>query len=313
MDNLMRTFSENSERPSFLPMPQGRLVFMVEPNGFDVLDAINPHMKGADGLLHRIDKEKALVQWEALKAAYLAIGMNVTVLSARPDCPDMVFCANQTLPFFDREGLPAVILSNMADDRRNLEVDDLRVQLNARGLRTYSLPDRQRATLFEGMGDALWVPGRRLICGGHGYRTHASIYQAIETLTETPVILFELQNPKFYHLDTCLSLLDAQTALACREGFTASGWTMLERLFPRLIEVPLNEADAPGFACNAHCPDQKHVLIQRGNALTCKALEAHGFTPIELDTSEFIKSGGSIFCMKMQCHWDSWPVNQLVI
>lgn len=289
------------------PMPHGKSLFMVKPDGFDVLAAINPHMLDEAGQLQTIDRTRAKEQWLALVSAYEHIGFNPQQFDSSRDCPDMVFCANQSFPFLDRDGSPAVVLSNMREDSRQLEVSLLAEQLAAHGVRTYPLVPRTAQSCFEGMGDALWVPGRQLICGGYGFRTDRSIYESLQAITGVSIVLFELRNPKFYHLDTCLSLLDEQSALACRAGFTKEGWLILERLFPRLIEVELNEADSPGFACNAHCPDQKHVLLQEGNLKTCAALRAHGFIPIELDTSEFIKSGGSVFCLKQQCLWDHWP------
>lgn len=293
---------------SLAPMgPSGRLIFMVDPQGFDVLKAINPHMQTESGELQRIDRARAERQWLSLVAAYQRLGFEVAVLRSDPRCPDMVFCANQTFPFIDAEGRPSVLLSNMADDLRHREVAFLQEQLEAHGVRCYELAPRSSESLFEGMGDALWVPGRRLICGGYGFRTAAPIYERLKSLTGAALALFELRHPKFYHLDTCLSVLDPQTALACRAGFTEQGWRELRDIFPRLIEVPLAEADSPGFACNAHCPDQKHVLIEAGNRQTNAALVLHGFIPIEVETSEFIKSGGSVFCMKMQCAWDRWP------
>jgi N-dimethylarginine dimethylaminohydrolase len=74
---------------------------------------------------------------------------------------------------------------------------------------------------------------------------------------------------------------------------------LLKSIFNNLIEVPLEEADSPGFACNAHCPDQKHVIIQTGCQKTLQLLKDYDFVPLEVDTSEFIKSGGSVFCMKL--------------
>ena len=315
MRPLMRTSADipHTGASGFEIMKQGRLVFMVEPDGFDVVAAINPHMKKADGSLHTVDRSLARAQWESLRQTYVNLGTEVPVLRSRPQCPDMVFCANQTLPFIDRDGTPAVILSNMADSLRHSEVQALSTQLESLGIRSYQLPERHKETMFEGMGDALWVPERRLICGGYGFRTHSSIYSQVQALTGVPIALFELRHPRFYHLDTCLSILDPISALACRTGFSEEGWRMLEKLFPRLIEVPLEEADAPGFACNAHCPDQRHVLMQRGSERTCAALRSHGFQPVELDTSEFIKSGGSVFCMKMQCPWDKWPETRLAM
>jgi N-dimethylarginine dimethylaminohydrolase len=69
-------------------------------------------------------------------------------------------------------------------------------------------------------------------------------------------------------------------------------------MFERVIEAPENEARGL-FACNAHSPDGRHVVIQRGCTETNTALEQAGFAVIEVDTDEYLKSGGSVFCMKL--------------
>ena len=135
--------------------------------------------------------------------------------------------------------------------------------------------------------------------GGFGYRTHESVYEDVGRLTDATIVLFELKNPRFYHLDTCLSILSDHSVLACREAFTDRGWQTLNQLFSDVIRVSSVEADSPNFACNAHSPDAKHVIIQKGCTATNLALEQRGFKPVECDTSEFIKSGGSVFCMKL--------------
>ena len=76
---------------------------------------------------------------------------------------------------------------------------------------------------------------------------------------------------------------------------------MIHALFDEVIEAPEDESRQL-FACNAHCPDGRHVIIQRGCAVTVARLQAAGFTPIEVDTDEFLKAGGSVFCMK-QMFW----------
>ena len=82
------------------------------------------------------------------------------------------------------------------------------------------------------------------------------------------------------------------------EAFTPDGRALIETLFERAIAAPEDEARR-GFACNALCPDGRHVLIQRGNTVTNSRLEAAGLEVLELDTGEFMKSGGSVFCMKL--------------
>lgn len=289
---------------SFPLLPQGRLIYMIDPQYFTIVQAINPHMQDASGKLNTVDIPKARAQWQSLRKIYEDLGFRVDVLNPAPDCADMVFCANQTFPFLKSDGSKAVVISNMASDLRHREVAPIGEQLSSRGVDCIVLPPRSAATLFEGMGDALWVPGRKLICGGYGIRTQKEIYQILESVTGTTIVLFELADPKFYHLDTCLSILSDKTVLACRAGFTAEGWEQLGGLFEHVIEVALDEADAPGFACNAHSPDGKHVILQRGSEQTCERLRSAGFVPIEVDTDEYIKSGGSVFCMKLQSLWN---------
>jgi N-dimethylarginine dimethylaminohydrolase len=164
---------------------------------------------------------------------------------------------------------------------------------------THSIGNRGEGYFFEAMGDALWLGQTKFILGGYGMRTDRRVYENLAQLTQSPVAIFELKHAKFYHLDTCLSILNSSTALACKQAFTDEGWELLHALFSNLLEVPLQEADAPGFACNAHCPDGKHVIIQKECTKTVQLLQKHNFIPIEVDTSEFIKSGGSVFCMKL--------------
>lgn len=301
MGRIVRNASElNFDIRSTPKMPLARRILMVRPTYFHVDNPINPHMRKADGTLHVLDKVKAMAEWETLRATYRSIGLEVYAGEATSGLPDMVFCANQSLPFVSRTGEYRAIPSNMTNDMRQREVLAIQAALERAGYNTDELPARDSSTLFEGMGDALWLPGHRVLLGGYGHRTHRSIYGKVAEITDATVLVFELANPRFYHLDTCLSILDARSVLACRDAFTPEGWELVEKVFPNLIEVPLAEADSPVFACNAHCPDGKNVLMQLGAKETVLKLQESGFHPIELSTEEFIKSGGSVFCMKLQ-------------
>ncbi len=280
-------------------MPLANKVMMVDPAYFNVDTPINAHMVKEDGSLHKLDKNKAQAQWQNLKNAYERIGFNVFVVQSVKDLPDMVFCANQSFPYVDACGNPHAVLSNMFNDRRNQEVSYINAFLSQHHYQTHRIASRTDGFFFESMGDALWIPGKRFILGGYGFRTDKRIYDILSQTAQAPIAIFELTHPKFYHLDTCLSVLNANTALACKEAFTDEGWELLARIFSQIIEVPLLEADSPGFACNAHCPNGKHVIIQTGCVETEKLIRNNGFIPVSVDTSEFIKSGGSVFCMKL--------------
>jgi N-dimethylarginine dimethylaminohydrolase len=275
-------------------LPPPNRVVLTTPTHFDVEYVINPHMSENVGAVR---KEVAWQQWKAVRAAYTALDRKPVVVNGQPGLPDMVFCANQTLPFYnpgaDTEG---VVLSRMHSEHREGEVTYYDRFFDDRGYDVKSLPDDLDAD-FEGMGDALWHPTRRLLWGGYGYRTSPEAYEALSDLLDVPVVLLRLTDPDYYHLDTCLCPLDAEHALVAPDAFDDTGRALIESFFDTLIEVPDHEARHQ-LACNGHCPDGKHVLIQEGCELTNDRLREHNFVPVELDTSEFLKAGGSVFCMK---------------
>ena len=268
-------------------------VLMVRPTYFDVLYEINPHMAGNIGT---VDKTLAEEQWNALKGTYETLGFPVHVIEGVEGLPDMVFAANQTFPFVDSTGQQRVILSKMASDLRQPEIVHFSRWYSKQ---QYDVIEQTVPPIeFEGMGDAIWHPGRRLLYIGYGFRTNEGALQRAAKCIDCDVVGLELVHPHFYHLDTALSVIDESTALYVHEAFTSDGVAMLQKMFARLIPVPLIEAKE-GFVTNGHSPDGKHFIVHKGNALTAAALTNIGITVLEVDTSEFLKSGGSVFCMKM--------------
>lgn len=281
-----------SSDQSTMPIP-GRL-FMVDPTFFNVEYIINPHMEGHIG---SIDTQLARSQWDQLKSIFEQIGLEVHVIPGEPGLPDMVFCANQSLPCWRQNGSNEVLMSIMHADQRKGEVPYIESFYREQGYAIHYL-DGNTITDFEGMGDAIWHPGRRLIWGGYGFRSSIEAYHNISTLFNVPVIALELRDPAFYHLDTCLCMLNETSALYYPNAFTDEGVAILKAFFPNLIAIDEDEA-IHGFACNALCPDGKNVVLQSGLTRTNKTLQNAGFTVHETDTSEYLKSGGSVFCMKM--------------
>ncbi len=274
-------------------LPRPVRVLMASPEHFEVAYVINPHMEGAVGTVNRSEARR---QWDALREAYETLGVQPSVIEGAEGLPDLVFCANQTLPYY-RDGRKGVLLSRMHAPERRPEVEHAARYFQRLGYETQPPPGPEGAA-FEGMGDALWHPGRYLLWGGYGFRTERSVYEHIAAALGVRVLLLRLGDPDFYHLDTCFSALSPEAVLIYPGAFTAEGLALIRRLFPVVVEAPEDEARRL-FACNAHCPDERHVLIQAGCAETCARLRAAGFMPQELQTSEFLKSGGSVFCMKL--------------
>ena len=101
-------------------LPRPSRVVLTTPTHFDVEYVINPHMSENVGT---VKQDVAWQQWKALRAAYTALDCNPMVINGQPGLPDMVFCANQTLPFYTPDtDTKGVVLSRMHSEHRADEV-----------------------------------------------------------------------------------------------------------------------------------------------------------------------------------------------
>ncbi len=275
-------------------------ILLCHPQFFEVVDVKNAHMKDQIG---KTNKGKAILQWENLVSEYKKIAeegglSEVSILKGEEGLEDMVFAANQTFPFLDREGNKKVLLSNMKHPNRQKEVPFYQRFFEQKGYHACSLPSN---LLFEGMGDLLPVPGtQRAICG-YGFRTGVSTIDHLKHLTQLDIVGLELVNPDFYHLDTCLVPLNTTTVLYTPTAFSEQSNRQIKQLFSSCIEIPEHEA-RQGFALNMHViTDQARqwAILQQGNTETEKILRGLHLKVIPVDTSEYIMSGGSVFCLKM--------------
>lgn len=278
-------------------------VLMCTPDYFNVIDVKNPHMEGHIG---SIDKARACDQWNAIKAIYQNLVKEKVLedfleIPGAPGCEDMVFAANQSFPWRSEDKTKEVVLSNMKHSSRQMEVPYFQAFYSNLG---YKITHLKETKLFEGMGDTIPHPGKNLLYGGFGHRSDTIAYQELAALLKVPVVTLELEDERFYHLDTCFLPLDQNAVLLYPGAFTKEGLIALKKLFSKVIEVPLEEAEK-GFALNAHVitnKDKKVAIIEKGNKFTNQILNETGFKVFEVDTSEYKKSGGSVFCMKMMLY-----------
>ena len=274
-------------------MPLPGKVLMVEPTHFSVEYVINPHMTDNVGM---VDKMEAQNEWDLVKSTFKQIEIDTHILEGQEGLPDMVFCANQSLPFIDENGKKHVFMSIMHAEQRKQEVAYIEQWFRQAGYETHYL-NEGAIDDFEGCGDAIWHTGKRLLWGGYGYRSSLRAYEKISDTFELPVIALELVDDAFYHLDTCFCVLDKNSVLIYPDAFTDEGLELINAIFETVIEATEYEAKKL-FACNATCPDGRNVIIQEGCTDVNKKLRDAGFAVHEVNTGEFLKSGGSVFCMK---------------
>jgi N-dimethylarginine dimethylaminohydrolase len=265
-------------------------ILMSDPKFYTVSYAINIHMVDENGDLNQVNPIKALQEWLSLKRCFEKLGYPVDSISSVPGLPDLVFSANQSLPLPDGR----VVLSKMRSSERDPEVEVFKSWFETKGISDFIKMD----SYFESMGDVLWHPGKLLLWGGFGFRTVEPALDELFKKTKIPIITLKLINEKFYHLDTCFSLLDEKTLAYFPGAFDQETNDFLEKWFERTIILDEIEA-VEYFAGNCYCPDGKNVILHPGSEKFEKELFKLGFKIHHVDTSEFIKGGGSVFCMKL--------------
>lgn len=303
MKTTSRVYKAIDFNSSFEQLPSRQepdKVIMVSPDYFDIVDIKNVHMIDQAG---NLDRNLAIQQWNNLKSIYLelkekGILSKVNVIEGSKNCEDMVFAANQSFPWQKNDEEKTVVLSKMRHESRQREVPAFRSFYQKEG---YTVLELKKAGIFEGMGDFIPLPGKQLLFAGYGHRTEKQALEEISELLDLPVIELNLINEKFYHLDTCFIPLNKETLILYPEAFSPEDFRGLKKLFKNVLTIPKKEAEN-GFALNAHIINSlagKVAVLQEGNTEMNRILEENGYNVYTTNTSEFIKSGGSVFCMKM--------------
>ncbi|MDQ3826649.1 MAG: amidinotransferase, partial [Actinomycetota bacterium] len=147
----------------------------------------------------------------------------------------------------------------------------------------------------EGAGDLIWTGS--LLLAGTGFRTETAAHREAQEVLGIPVVSLQLVDPRFYHLDTCLLVLDdsSDTPLIAYypPAFSPGSQRVLARLFPDAVIA--GAADAGCLGLNGVSDGGSVVLPVEAQDLGC-ALAARGFEPLFVDMSEFRRAGGGPKC-----------------
>lgn len=275
----MTVLDPSAVRPDRTARP--RRYAMCPPRFFTVSYSINPWMQPAVP----VDRDRALRQWQTLRDTYVALGHQVEDIEPAPGLPDLVFAANAGLVIDGR-----ALASRFRHPERTGEEAVFLEWFRARGYET-----RQAALCNEGEGDYLVTASG--ILAGSGFRSDTDACREVAEYFGRPVVPLTLVDPRFYHLDTALAVLDDDTVAYWPGAFSAPSQAVLRRRFPDAVIA--TEADAAAFGLNA-CSDGRHVVLAAGATVLAGRLAAHGFEPVPVDTSELQRSGGSAKCCTLE-------------
>jgi N-dimethylarginine dimethylaminohydrolase len=268
----------------FMLSTSARRYLMCPPTFFDVQYAINPWMR----LGERVDPARACKQWTALKATLEALGHHVEEMSPQPGLPDLVFAANGGIVIGAKAMAPAFRFSERA-----AETPFYADALKQRGYERVAAPH----SLNEGEGDFLLVGST--ILAGSGFRSDELAAAEVGAYFGLAVVSLTLADPRFYHLDTALSVLDSNTIAYLPEAFDPASRGVLRDLFPKAILA--EDADARKLGLNL-VSDGANVVMSAEAPGLARAVGERGYQvhPIEFD--EFRKAGGGIKCCVLSLH-----------
>ncbi len=266
-----------------------RHYLMCPPTYFAVTYAINPWMNPNVPVNHDL----AEIQWDVLRNTYLSLGHTVDLIDPEPGLPDMVFAANGGLVVGGR-----AYSAKFRYEQRQPESESYRNWLKRREINAF-----EPIQTNEGEGDFLTLGS--MIFAGSGFRTSIAAHVEAAAAVDRPVVSLELVDPRFYHLDTCLAVLDDGNGTAPADiayypaAFSPHSQRTLRDLFPNALIV--SEADALVLGLNA-VSDGYNVVLPAAATGMIDQLRDRGYNPVTVNLGELLKSGGSVKCCTLELH-----------
>ena len=259
-------------------------ILMCPPKYYNIEYVINPWMK----IGTEINRDEAYANYNLLKENYESSGMEVLEIEPVEGLPDMIYTAN--IGYAERD---IFIKANFKAPERRKESEIAVNYFEKLNYKIHTLPED---IFFEGQGDIIRSETKYFI--GYGERSSIKVKEHLEQILDKEFHPIELNNPYFYHLDTCLGPLNDETTMINPVAFTREGLELINSQFKNIIIA--DEQDNNSLACNL-VVNKNNVFIGKGISEKLKReLESYGFKVIEIDMTEFLKGGGSVKCLTQE-------------
>jgi N-dimethylarginine dimethylaminohydrolase len=275
---------------------QHRRYLMCRPEHFTVSYSINPWMEPT----RPTDTAKALRQWQSLYDTYVALGHEIELIDPVEGLPDMVYTANGG---FLIDGIAYGPKFRFAE--RAAEAPAFIDWFGANGFDVV-----EPAEVNEGEGDFLLVGDT--ILAGTGFRSTGDSHREVGEVFGREVVSLTLTDPRFYHLDTAIAVLDPVQGPSAGSGtggveraniaylpgaFDARSQGILAERYPDAIRV--SDADGSVFGLNSASDGRNVIISPRATGFEAQ-LRERGYTPVLVDLSELLLGGGGIKCCTLE-------------
>jgi len=234
------------------------------------------------------DNAIARDQWQKVYDIYTKqLGWEVVLAEPVNHLPDMVFATDCCLMIGGK-----ILLSNFRFPERQPETAKFKEWFEANG---YGTQMKQAKSRFEGGGDNL-VCGDKILAG-YGFRSDPEAADELREYFGLEVVPLRIVDPFFYHLDTSVAVLSADTIAFYPPAIDEESQKRLRAAIPNCIEATLEEAQ--GFGLNAVSDGRTIITSDESQSLLDK-YRAAGFETIGTPILEFRKSGGGVKCMTLE-------------
>ncbi len=258
-------------------------ILMCPPDFFDIEYEINAWMHQTD----QPSEQTAAQQWQKLHDIYTdQLGWTVHLITPVKGLPDMVFATDCCTIVDDK-----IMLSNFRYPQRQPETEQFANWLRQNGYTNI----KKANSFFEGGGDTM-LYGDKIIAG-YGFRSTPEAHKELEEFFNRQVISLKIVDPRFYHLDTSLCVLDSETVAYYPGAIDEQSQSRLRAAVPNLIES--TEEEAKGFGLNA-ISDGKTVICSDESESLLQKYRDNGFKVIGTPILEFRKSGGGVKCLTLE-------------
>lgn len=269
---------------------QHRRYLMCRPEHFTVSYSINPWMEPS----RPTDTALAVRQWQALYDTYVSLGHEIELIDPLEGLPDMVYTANGG---FVIDGIAYGPKFRFRE--RAAEAPAFIDWFAANGFEV-----AEPVEVNEGEGDFLLVGDT--ILAGTGFRSTGDSHREVGEVFSREVVSLTLTDPRFYHLDTAISVLDPvegpggvdkANIAYLPTAFDERSQAILRERYPDAIRV--SDADGAVFGLNS-ASDGKNVIISPRAVGFEAQLRERGYTPVMVDLSELLLGGGGIKCCTLE-------------
>jgi N-dimethylarginine dimethylaminohydrolase len=218
--------------------------------------------------------------------------------------PDIVFVANGGLSLPRLSG-PLVLLPNMKYKQRKAELAYLKAMYDTIGIPCMEYPG---AEPFEGQAELKWFDGGSKAICGYGFRSTKQTFVELNRFFKTiygehspELLVVPLISSNYYHLDVAMLEYSDSKCIVHQRAFSD---TSLKKIMKFLGKENVTVIDTLDSFCLNAVVDGHTLITHRLTDPVLKPMfeKLTGCSVVQIDTSDFERSGGSVRCMTLDVH-----------